>query len=163
MYHLEGSDFTDLIKREFTEKFITKEAAINLQDKFDMRTKTFREEHFDVLHFKSKIYTPLQINNLQDTTHVSLHFQFSGHSAAHIAGFKSAPGSGNFNLVNYVDPISTFIYPEKGEYEYLCVAFEPSYFDDVVAECEEFTDDRLIATRKSNLPTSSSQTRVTDY
>jgi len=163
MYHLDGSDFTDLIKREFTEKFLIKEAAVSLENKLDFRTRTFRDEHFDILHFKSNIYTPIQINNLQDTTHVSLHFQFAGHSAAHIAGFKSAPGSGNFNLVNYVDPISTFVYPEKGEYEYLCVAFEPSYFDELVAECEEFTDTSLISTKRTQLPHSSNRTRFTDY
>lgn len=163
MYHLEGSDFTDLIKREFSEKFITKEATISIENKLDFHTKTFREESFDILHFKSNIYTPVQINNLQDTTHVSLHFQLSGHSSAHIAGIKSSPGSGNFNLVNYVDPISTFVYPEKGEYEYLCVAFKPAYFDDIVAECQDFTDHQLHSTQRSHLSQLSAQARITDY
>lgn len=163
MYQLEGSDFTDLIKREFSEKFITKEATISIENKLDFHTKTFREEFFDILHFKSNIYIPVQINNLQDTTHVSLHFQLSGHSSAHIADFESSPGSGNFNLVNYVDPISTFVYPEKGEYEYLCVAFKPSYFDDIVAECQEFTAQSLQATQRSYLSQLAAQTRITDY
>lgn len=163
MYHLEGSDFTDLIKREFSEKFITKEATVSVENKLDVHTKTFREESFDILHFKSNIYTPVQINNLQDTTHVSLHFQLSGHSSAHVSGFKSSPGSGNFNLVNYVDPISTFVYPEKGEYEYLCVAFKPAYFDEIVAECQDFTTHNLYSAQRSNLSQLSAQARVTDY
>ena len=163
MYHLEGSDFTNLIKREFTEKFTAKEASVSITDKFDLHTKTFRDEHFDILHLKSNVYAPHQINNMEDTTHVSLHFQFSGYSAAHISGFKSVPGTGNFNLLNCVDPLSTFVYPEKGKYEYLCVAFNPSYFDAIVAECEDSVDSKLITVRKAKLFPFFSKSRTTDH
>lgn len=162
MYQIEGSDFTDLIKREFTDKFVVKERTISIQDKFDFRTKNFRDEHFDILHCQSNIHTPLQINSLKDTTHVSLHFQLTGYSAAHISGFESAPGTGNFNLLNCVDPVSTFVYPQKGAYEYLCVGFEPAYFDGIIAECEAFCDRTLAANAQGVFPFFS-KSRMTDY
>jgi AraC family transcriptional activator of pyochelin receptor len=137
MFQLDGREFASLIKREFTAELMTTETSIAVKNVFECRTKSLRDEDFDILNFTSSFQDDFKINNLQDTTHVSLHYQISGKSDAYISGFgKILPmDKGRFNLLNCVDPVSTFVFPKQQVYEYLCVGLKPSFFRSVLADC----------------------------
>jgi len=137
MFQLDGKEFASLIKRQFTAKLMTTETSIAVKNVFECRTKSLRDEDFDILNFTSSFQDDFKINNLQDTTHVSLHFQLSGKSDAYISGFgKILPmNKGRFNLLNCVEPISTFVFPKQQVYEYLCVGLKPSFFRSVLEDC----------------------------
>ncbi len=137
MFQLDGKEFASLIKREFTTELMTTETSIAVKDVFECRTKSLRDEDFDILNFSSSFQDDFRINNLQDTTHVSLHYQLAGKSDAYISGFgKILPmDKGRFNLLNCVDPVSTFVFPKQQVYEYLCVGLKPSFFRSVLQDC----------------------------
>lgn len=137
MFQLDGKEFASLIKRVFTAELMTTETSIAVKDVFECRTKSMRDEDFDILNFTSSFQDDFRINNLQDTTHVSLHYQLAGKSDAYISGFrKTLPmDKGRFNLLNCVDPVSTFVFPKQQVYEYLCVGLKPSFFRSVLQDC----------------------------
>jgi AraC family transcriptional activator of pyochelin receptor len=66
-----------------------------------------------------------------------MHFQLAGSSEASISGLqKDQPmQQGQFNVLNCIDPISSFIFPRQQHYAYLCIGLETSFFDDVLEEC----------------------------
>lgn len=137
MYQIEGKEFAELMKREFVEGFQAQKTSVNLKDRFECETKSFRNAHFDILHFCCDFKNTVRINALEDMTHVSFHFQLSGRSDASITGFKEVISmeKGHFNVMNCVDPISTFTFPEQQKYEYLCVGLRPAFFRQILSEC----------------------------
>lgn len=137
MYQIEGKEFAELMKRAFVEGFQAQKSSVSLKDRFECETKSFRNAHFDILHFCSDFKKTVRINALEDTTHVSFHFQLSGRSDASITGFKEviSMDKGHFNVMNCIDPVSTFTFPEQQKYEYLCVGLKPTFFRQILAEC----------------------------
>ncbi|SHF37179.1 helix-turn-helix transcriptional regulator [Pedobacter caeni] len=137
MYQIEGKEFATLLKREFVKGFQAEETSATLKDKFQCQTKSLRNSDFDILHFNADFKTTVRINKLEDTTHVSLHFELSGKSDASITGFKEVMSmeKGHFNVMNCVDPVSTFTFPEQQKYEYLCIGLKPAFFRQILAEC----------------------------
>ncbi|PYF77310.1 AraC-like DNA-binding protein [Pedobacter nutrimenti] len=136
MYQIEGAEFSSLIRREFSNKFVSAEQTGKLEDQFMCKSRTVRDQDFALLNFSSDFIQGLQVNHMEDTTHVSLHFQLSGQSEAHISGFKDTVPikAGHFNLLNCVDPVSTFIFPKQRQYEYLCLGLNPVYFQQTLLE-----------------------------
>ncbi|SEJ30842.1 transcriptional regulator, AraC family [Dyadobacter koreensis] len=137
MFTLKGNEFSSLISRQFVQNFSVQEASGSLKGKFDCQSKNIRDENFDILFLSSDFHDDVKIEKLQDTTHVSLHFQMRGNSAADISGLKPGMnmGSGQFNLINCVDPVSTFLFPKQKKYEYICVGLKPAFFNEVLIEC----------------------------
>lgn len=43
--------------------------------------------------------------------------------------------AGQFNILNCIDPTSSFIFPEQEHYEYICVGLKMSFFNKVLEEC----------------------------
>lgn len=146
MFTLKGNEFSSLIYREFVQHFSVKETSGSLEGKFDCNSKNIRDEHFDILFFSSEFQDDIKIEKLQDTSHVSLHFQMNGNSAADISGFKPGMqmGTGQFNLINCVDPVSTFLFPKQKKYEYICVGLKPDFFSTVLLECGSEFENLLI-------------------
>lgn len=153
MFHIEGIEFAELFKREFAGQFITNESSGILEGKFACHAKNFSEESFDILNFTGHFQDDVQVNNFRDVTHVSLHFQLSGSSSARISGInKDLPiCSGNFNLFNCVDPISTFQFPKQQEYEYICVGLKPAFFGQMLTEFD-IPDDEILSQTKNSIP-----------
>lgn len=137
MFTLKGNEFSSLINREFVEKFSIHESSGSLSDRFDCKSRNFRDENFDILFLLSDFHEDIKVEHLQDTTHVSMHFQIGGNSDANISGFKPGMkmGAGQFNLINCVDPVSTFIFPKQNNYQYICVGLKPDFFNSVLLEC----------------------------
>jgi len=137
MFTLKGNEFSSLIHREFVQNFSVLETSGSLPGKFECKSKNIREENFDILFLTSDFQEDTRVEQLQDTTHVSLHFQIKGHSEADISGLKPGMGmyGGQFNLINCIDPISSFTFPKQKNYEYICVGLKPDFFNNVLAEC----------------------------
>ena len=136
MYHIDGTEFSGLIRRVFTEEPATTQASGVRQGKFSCQTESLRENSFDILQFKADFQQSVHVSDLADTSHVSLHFQLSGHSDACISGFDQAlpMGAGHFNILNCADPVSSFTFPAQRQYEYLCIGLKPSFFSQVLSE-----------------------------
>lgn len=137
MYQIEGAEFSGLIKREFTEGLMIGQSS-ELQDNlFSCHAGSLRESSFDILHFHADFQQSVQVNELTDTSHVSLHFQLSGYSDARISGFDQAlpMSKGHFNVLNCTNPVSSFTFPAQTGYEYLCIGLRPSFFSQLLTEC----------------------------
>jgi AraC family transcriptional activator of pyochelin receptor len=137
MYLLSGSDFNNLVKREFTTNLITVESSGSLSKVFNCQSQSLRTAEFDLLRFDGVFQEDTQVNDFQDTTHVSMHFQLAGRSDASISGLqKEQPmQQGQYNVLNCIDPISSFNFPKQQHYAYVCVGLKVSFFNDVLAEC----------------------------
>lgn len=165
MFHIEGVEFAELFKREFSDKFIANETSGVLDGKFDCHTKNLSEESFDILNFTASFQDDVQVNNFKDVTHVSLHFQLSGTSSARISGIKKdlPIQKGNFNLFNCVDPISTFTFPKQEAYQYICVGLKPSMFNQMLSEFDVFDQDILKKTQNGEPFSLFSNSRMISY
>lgn len=42
---------------------------------------------------------------------------------------------GQFNVLNCIEPTSSFFFPQQQHYEYMCVGLKTSFFNKVLAEC----------------------------
>ncbi|GLU53770.1 helix-turn-helix domain-containing protein [Dyadobacter frigoris] len=165
MFTLKGNEFSNLINREFVKEFSVHEASGFLTDRFDCKSKNFRDENFDILFLSSDFHEDVKVEQLQDTTHVSLHFQMSGSSDADISGFKPGMkmGAGQFNLINCVDPVSTFIFPKQNNYQYICVGLKPDFFNSVLLECGSEYDTILKLSENENSFSLYKTNRATNY
>jgi len=152
MFTLKGNEFSSLINREFVQKFSVREASGALEGKFSCQSKNVRDENFDILFLSSDFHDNVKIDKLRDTTHVSLHFQIKGNSVADISGLKPGMnmGSGQFNLINCVDPVSTFLFPRQKKYEYICVGLKPDFFSAVLLECGTEYESLLLKSQQPN-------------
>lgn len=137
MYQIEGKEFATLMKREFVAGFQAEQTSVALKDRFECQTKSLRNAHFDILHFCADFKKTVRVNRMEDTTHVSFHFELSGRSDASITGFKDVLSmeKGHFNVMNCIDPVSTFTFPEQQKYEYICLGLKPTFFRQILAEC----------------------------
>jgi AraC family transcriptional activator of pyochelin receptor len=145
MFHLHGIEFSNLVRREFTETAAMARNSGKQDGLFECYITNRRSAHFDILHLRSGFETDLQVNDFQDNSHVSLHFQLSGYSEASISGLRSglAMKGGRFNLFNCVDPVSTFLFPRQEGYEYLCVGLKPDFFNQILQQCGKDYDGLL--------------------
>lgn len=139
MYQIKGSEFSALIDRKFTRKIAYRQSADRLDDVFSCETSNIRTNDFDILNFRANFKQELQVSNLVDTNHVSLHFQLAGSSNANITGFSDTlvMNSRSFNLMNCVDPVSSFSFPVQEKYEYLCIGLKPEFFNHILMELGE--------------------------
>jgi AraC family transcriptional activator of pyochelin receptor len=145
MFQLDGKEFGELIKRKFAPDFKITEASGSLNNVFECHTQSFRNESFDILKLTSNFHDDVKVYGLNDTSHVSLHFQLAGKSDANISGFKTSLPleKGRFNLMNCVDPISSFVFPKQHHYEYLCIGLKPSFFNEILVDCGDACADIL--------------------
>jgi AraC family transcriptional activator of pyochelin receptor len=137
MYYLEGTEFADILKRDFTRSFQTTRAAGGVADKFNCQTESLMGDAFNILHFSGSFNDELHIGNMHDATHVSIHFQLMGSSDAYISGIDNSLSlsTGSFNLLNCVDPLSSFIFHKQQHYEYVCIGLKPSFFMEILSDC----------------------------
>lgn len=165
MYTLKGNEFSSLINREFVKEFSIRETSRSLSERFDCKSRNFRDENFDILFLSSDFHEDIKVEQLQDTTHVSLHFQLFGNSDADISGFKPGMkmGAGQFNLINCVDPVSTFIFPKQNKYQYICVGLKPDFFNSVLLECGPEYDAVLKLSENENSFSLYQTNRATNY
>ncbi|WP_159473228.1 AraC family transcriptional regulator [Dyadobacter sp. 3J3] len=165
MFTLKGNEFSSLINREFVKEFSVHEASGFLNKKFDCKSRNFRDENFDILFLSSDFHEDVKVEQLQDTTHVSLHFQINGTSDADISGFKPGMkmGAGQFNLINCVDPVSTFLFPKQNNYQYICVGLKPDFFNSVLLECGPEYDAILNLSENENSFSLYKSNRCTNY
>lgn len=150
MYQLAGNEFGELVKREFTTNLMTAESSGSLKNVFSCRSQSLRTANFDVLKFTAAFQEETRVNNFQDATHVSMHFQLSGKSGASISGLGNTQPMqrGQFNLLNCVDPVSSFVFPRQTQYEYICVGLKPSFFNEVLEECGNTYNEVLVQSIK---------------
>ncbi|MCX2584317.1 helix-turn-helix transcriptional regulator [Pedobacter sp. MR22-3] len=170
MYELSGEEFKNLINRKFTADMMTADSADSLPNVFSCYSKSLRTSEFDLLKFSGSFQKGTRVNNFQDTTHVSMHFQLSGKSGAFISGIKDdqTMRQGQFNILNCIDPTSSFLFPEQQHYEYICVGLKTSFFNKVLEECgaayqellTQSQDMRSFALFKSPYSTNHSQISV---
>lgn len=137
MYILSGNEFKNLVRREFTEALMMAESSGSLPHVFSCHSRSLRTPDFDLLSFQGKFQEDTEVVGFQDTTHVSMHFQLAGRSGASISGLpKEQPMQpGQFNVLNCIDPESSFTFPEQQHYAYVCVGLKLSFFNDVLDEC----------------------------
>lgn len=149
MYQLEGVEFARLMKREFSTSFETTYATGSVPNRFDCYAQGLKADDFSILRFGARFEDGLRINNMQDATHVSIHFQLHGSSDALISGFDvtSTMNRGQFNLLNCVNPVSSFVFPKQKRYEYVCVGLKPAFFNEILLSCGEAYDDLLQQSR----------------
>ncbi len=165
MYHLQGKEFSELIKRSFADNHATTEASVEIKGKFKSHTKNVRDENFDILYFSSKFEEAVTVNALSDISHVSLHFQLAGSSNAKISGINSdlSMKKGHYHLMNCVEPVSSFVFPRQQQYEYCCIGLKPSFFNSILLECGSDYDD-IVKKNERRLPFSLyEQNRITDH
>jgi AraC family transcriptional activator of pyochelin receptor len=150
MYQLAGKEFGDLVTREFTAGPVTAEASGSLKDVFSCKSQNTRTKDFDILNFTASFQEETRVNHFQDTTHVSMHFQQSGRSGASISGLaKGQPiKGGQFNVLNCIDPVSSFVFPKQTHYAYTCIGLEPAFFNVVLDECGTAYQNLLAKSRK---------------
>jgi AraC family transcriptional activator of pyochelin receptor len=149
MYQLEGVEFAKLMKREFSTSFETTYATGSVPNRFDCYAQGIKADDFSILRFGASFEDGLRINNMQDATHVSIHFQLHGCSDARISGFDatSTMNRGQFNLLNCVNPVSSFVFPKQKRYEYVCVGLKPAFFNEILLSCGQAYDSLLQQSR----------------
>lgn len=137
MYQISGSNFSELITREFTPAVLSRESSGKLEGVFSCKAHSLRAADFDILRFCASFDEQLEVNDFVDTTHVSMHFQLSGCSNAAISGLDGDKPmqQGRFNVLNCVDPVSSFVFPRQKKYEYICVGLKPSFFNGILEKC----------------------------
>ncbi|WP_259065229.1 helix-turn-helix transcriptional regulator [Mucilaginibacter sp. X4EP1] len=137
MYSINGTEYTELFRREFTDSFVATESSGKLLNKFACHSSVLKHSNFDVLHFRANFLDDIRIHRFQSATHVSLHFQLNGRSDARISGFPAdvPMAKGEFNVMNCVQPESTFTFPKQQQYEYICIGLKPSFFQDLLLSC----------------------------
>ena len=137
MYQLGGKEFGDIVTRAFTAGRVTTEASGSLKNVFSCRSQNVRTGDFDILNFTASFQEETRVSHFQDTTHVSMHFQVSGRSDASISGLATgqAMQGGQFNILNCIDPVSSFVFPKQTHYAYTCIGLEPMFFNNVLEEC----------------------------
>ena len=135
-YQLTGTEFSELIDRKFTKKIEYRETKDQLEHVFACKTSSIRSNDFDILNFKADFKKEVYVKNLYDATHISMHFQLAGSSNATISGFSDSLPMYNrsFNLINCVNPVSNFKFPEQEDYEYLCIGLKPAFFNPSIKE-----------------------------
>lgn len=137
MYQLAGSEFSDLFNREFTKDPVSIASSGSVNNVFSCHSKNSRSADFDLLKFSGTFQQDIRVNDFQDTSHVSMHFQLAGRSNASISGLDNYQPMqcGQFNILNCVTPLSSFTFPKQNKYEYLCLGLRPSFFNEVLNEC----------------------------
>lgn len=137
MYQLAGNEFSDLFNREFTKDPVNTTSSGSVNNVFSCHSKNSRSADFDLLKFTGTFKEDIRINDFQDTSHVSMHFQLAGRSNASISGLDNYQPMqcGQFNILNCVTPLSSFTFPKQNKYEYLCLGLRPSFFNEVLDEC----------------------------
>lgn len=137
MYQIKGAEFESLINRRFAAATVADQALAALPGRFESRSQNTRGQAFNILEFTSDFHTGIQVNQLRDTSHVSLHFQLAGFSDAFISGFdKNMPmQQGECNLLHCVEPESNYLFPGQSGYAYCSVALSPAYFASLATEC----------------------------
>lgn len=137
MYVLSGNEFNNLVTREFTATLESSEASGSLLRVFSCQAKNLRTSGFDMLRFSGTFEQDTRVADFQDTTHVSLHLQLAGSSGASISGLKGEQPmqQGQFNLLNCIEPKSSFSFPKQHHYEYICLGLKPSFFNQILEEC----------------------------
>lgn len=165
MYQLTGDEFSNLIKRAFTAGPVMVQASGSLKDVFICKSDNTRTCDFDILNFTASFQEETRVYHFKDTTHVSMHFQMSGRSGAYISGLvKGQPmRGGQFNVLNCVDPISSFIFPKQTNYAYTCIGLKPAFFNTVLEECGNAYYNLLIKSQKREPFTLFSSGAVTSY
>lgn len=150
MYILSGSEFNNLVKREFTKSLMMTESSGSLPDVFSCQSQSLRTPDFDLLSFHGKFQEDTKVVDFQDTTHVSMHFQLAGRSGASISGLpKDQPmQQGQFNVLNCIDPESSFLFPKQRHYAYVCVGLKVSFFNEVLKECGPAYDALLLQSQQ---------------
>lgn len=138
MYHIDGKDYLELFNRGFTETFTENEASANLYSKFACYTSSIKDRDFSILHFRGNFQQDVTIDGLENSSHLCLHFQLRGHSDAKISGFKQRVPFSNSecNLLNCIDPLSTFTFPKQQGYEYLCIVLNRDFFYKILSGCQ---------------------------
>lgn len=151
MFRLQGEEFSKLVHREFTEDAEVVSHAGKQDGLFECYTSNHRSNYFDILHFRSGFETDIRVENFRDNTHVSLHFQIAGHSAAEISGVGSdlVMMKGAFNLFNCIEPVSHFDFPRQQSYEYICIGLKPAFFDGLLDQCGKEFDGFLRKSRRA--------------
>ncbi|MFD0941533.1 helix-turn-helix transcriptional regulator [Pedobacter boryungensis] len=137
MYQITGSNFSELITREFTSDVLSKQSFGEMASVFECKTNSLRAADFDILRFSASFDEQLEVTDFIDTSHVSMHFQLSGYSNASISGLDGDKPmqQGRFNVFNCVDPVSSFVFPRQKKYEYICVGLKPSFFNGILEKC----------------------------
>jgi AraC family transcriptional activator of pyochelin receptor len=70
---------------------------------------------------------------------------------------------GEFNILNCVDPISSFVFPKQTNYAYTCIGLEPAYFNSVLEESETVYDTLLTKSRNREVFALFSSGAATSY
>jgi AraC family transcriptional activator of pyochelin receptor len=136
MYMLDGGDYSELFKRNFSSSLIATSQSAKLVNKFGGQSWSLKHECFDILHFRGHFEDDVRIRQSESPSHVSLHFQLKGHSNACISGFsRGVPmAKGEYNILNCGNPDSTYTFPKQNQYEYICVGLKQSFFSELLAE-----------------------------
>jgi len=137
MYSISGTEYSELFSRSFTDSFEVTESSGKLPEKFACHSSALKHANFDILHFRGDFQDDIRIRQFQNPTHVSLHFQLNGYSDASISGFPNniPMAKGEFNLMNCINPDSTFTFPKQRQYEYICIGLKPSFFQNLLRAC----------------------------
>jgi AraC family transcriptional activator of pyochelin receptor len=145
MYQLTGNNFGDLITRKFTTGPVTTETSGLLKNVFSCKSRSIRTNDFDILHFTASFKEEIRVNGFHDTTHVSMHFQQGGRSSASITGLSEGQQlrGGQFNVLNCIDPVSSFDFPKQSHYAYTCIGLDTDFFNIVLQECGTFYQNLL--------------------
>jgi AraC family transcriptional activator of pyochelin receptor len=146
MYAIAGNDLAHLLKTSFSKDLQCTHTSGSLPAVFTSHSQQYKSDDFDILHFRGSFEKDVQVYNLNDATHISLHFQLTGHSDAYISGIGGMQPmrAGQVNLFNCVEPVSTFVFPKQKAYEYISVGLKPSFFLGIAEQlsiaCDDVTD-----------------------
>lgn len=137
MYHIHGTEFSDLFSRGFNDTFRTCQSEAKIDSKLHCKASEFIGGDLHITHFRGSFDEDIHVAHTKGSPHVSLHLQLNGSSTACIRGFDQqiAMKGGEYNVLNCVDPSSSFTFSKQRKYEYLSICLEPSFFQRVLEEC----------------------------
>lgn len=137
MYRMLGSEFSELVNRSFTEYPGSRIHAKKNDDKFVCRTTSNWCQHYDILRFEGTFHTDVGVSAFNDFSHVSFHYQLKGRSNATISGLNhDVPlAAGEYNVLNCVEPVSSYDFPKQHDYAYVCVGVSPEYVVKMLRAC----------------------------
>ncbi|MHC8948788.1 helix-turn-helix transcriptional regulator [Sphingobacterium hungaricum] len=138
MYKLLNSDFSKLVDRKFEGKLASDETKGYSPNLYSCTSTSLRSRDYDILKFSGLFEEDILVQNFKENSHISMHFQIAGKSNASISGIANdlPIKQGYFYIINCVNPTSSFLFPKQETYKYLCIALEPSFFRNVLDECE---------------------------
>lgn len=132
---ISGEDFSGLISRQFDHNGANQQNNTLHSPYFDCSSSILVNQHFHILHIKADFRENMLVQNMNDSDHLSLHFQLKGYSNARISGFEHTQSLKQYQTraISCCQIQASYEFPAQKNYEYVTISVKPSIVPSLLA------------------------------